>query len=283
MSGIGQAMRTERERQGRTLADAAAETRVRESYLDAIEEEQFDVLGGDVYARGFIRLYGRYLGLDADDLVQAFRTHHERPAEVTAIPGAAVDEVLQPMRGLPRLALSAPVVAGVGIVVVLVLLFVLVSGGGDEPEEIDPNAPGPSPAASVETGPTTAATAPSTAADAGAASAVVPAPTGDAPVDGAAAATGEALTEVTIVVTALQPVRLSVEQGQPPVSDAQLDPGESRTLIDPSGQQVVFTISDFSAAEITVNGDPLQSEQLAGRAVRISCTVGESACDASPL
>jgi cytoskeleton protein RodZ len=275
MPGIGESLRTERLRQGRTLADAAAETRVRESYLAAIETEDFDVLGGDVYARGFIRLYGKYLGLDADALVDVFRREHERPEEITAIPGATIDDFMP--SGRPRLVLSPPVLAAAGIVGVLVLLFLVFRGGGEDPADVlDPNAPGPSPAAAA-TDPLADAAAQSPAPG-GTAAAVAPAPAPPA----AEVAGAEVLTEVVIVVTAVQPVRLTVDRGQPPVS-ATLEPGESRTLTDPAGEQVVFTVSDFSAAEITVNGGPLQEPSLAGQVVQITCTVGEAGCNALPL
>lgn len=271
MSGIGDTLRTERRRQGRTLADAAAETRVRESYLAAIEEDDFDVLGGDVYARGFIRLYGKYLGLDADQLVEVFKREHERPEEITAIPGAMIDEVLP--GGRPGLVLSQPVLAAAGIVVLLVVLFLVFRGGEDPEDVVDPNAPGPSPAAAAADGVDAAALAPP-------APAVPSLPAQPPP---GQVADGEVLTEVVVVVTALQPVQLTVDRGQPPVSGATLDAGEVRTLTDPAGQQVVFTVSDFSAAEITVNGGPLENPAFAGQAVQITCTVGETGCNALPL
>lgn len=283
MSGIGDTLRAERQRQGRTLADAAAETRVRESYLAALEEEDFDVLGGDVYARGFIRLYGRYLGLDAEGLVAAFRRDHEKPEEVTAIPGAMVDEVL-PTRS-PRMVLSQPALAAVGIVAALVLLFVVL-GGDDAVDEEDPNAAGPSPAAAPEA---TADPPPAAGDDDVDPDAPAAAPAGTAaPAEDPAAAVegtgpGGVLTEVTIVVTAVQDLELTVSRGQPPVAGATLAAGESRTLTDPAGEEVVFTVSDFGAAQITVNGGPLVSDAFSGRAVQITCTVGETACDALPL
>ena len=68
-------------------------TRARESYLAAIEEEDFGDLGGDVYVRGFITSYAKFLGLDPDPLVAAFdggsrdaepRRRLPRTADVTA-------------------------------------------------------------------------------------------------------------------------------------------------------------------------------------------------------
>ncbi len=73
--GIGETLRAARRQQRRTLSDAAAETRVRETYLAALEEEEFSALGGDVYVKGFLRSYFRYLDVpDAERLVAAFST-----------------------------------------------------------------------------------------------------------------------------------------------------------------------------------------------------------------
>lgn len=282
MSGIGDTLRSERRRQGRTLADAAAETRVRESYLAALEEEDFDVLGGDVYSRGFIRLYGKYLGLDAESLVQLFREHHERPAEVTAIPGATIDEMMPAFGGLPRLAASPPVYAAVGVMAVLVLLFMVFRGGGDEADgTLDPDAPGPSPAAAAaDTDPEVLPTTPAVADGSDAVLETAPVL---ADGDQGADAPGTVFEDLEIVVTAVQPIELSVARGQPPLSGLPLAPGDSRTLFDPAGEEVSFTVSDFGGAEITVNGNLLASAELAGRAVEITCTVGETDCNARPL
>ncbi|HUG83046.1 MAG TPA: helix-turn-helix domain-containing protein [Euzebya sp.] len=282
MSGIGDTLRSERRRQGRTLADAAAETRVRESYLAALEEEDFDVLGGDVYSRGFIRLYGKYLGLDAESLVQQFRDHHERPAEVTAIPGATIDEVMPPFGGLPRLAATPPVYAAVGVVALLVVLFIVLRGGGDDGDAPDANAPGPEPAAAAaDAGPDLPTPGAPTEGDTSGLQTA--APDLDGGVDQPVGEAGEAFEEVEIVVTAVQAIELTVTRGQPPLSGLPLAPGEVRTLFDPANEAVSFTISDFGGAEITVNGNLLASPQLAGRTVEITCTVGETDCDARPL
>lgn len=74
-SGIGETLRAARRAQGRTLADAAEATRVRETYLAALEQDDFSVLGDEVYARGFLRSYARYLGLDPGPLLEAHRQH----------------------------------------------------------------------------------------------------------------------------------------------------------------------------------------------------------------
>src|ERR671911_2223785 len=70
---IGEALRSAREAQGKSLDDAAVATRIRSSYLEALEEERFGDLGGNVYAKGFLRSYAGYLGVHPAPLLEAHR------------------------------------------------------------------------------------------------------------------------------------------------------------------------------------------------------------------
>jgi cytoskeleton protein RodZ len=75
---IGEKLRSAREAQGKTIQEASAATRIKPSYLEALEAERFGELGGNVYAKGFIRSYAGYLGLDATQLLDEYRAN-ERP------------------------------------------------------------------------------------------------------------------------------------------------------------------------------------------------------------
>jgi cytoskeleton protein RodZ len=79
---IGEALRSAREAQGKSLDDAAVATRIRPSYLEALEREQFGELGGSVYAKGFLRSYAGYLGVDPAPLLEAYRAKETPPAPV---------------------------------------------------------------------------------------------------------------------------------------------------------------------------------------------------------
>ncbi len=66
-------LQRERERHGKTLADAALETRINAKYLHAIEHGVLDELPNRSYVLGYIRVYAEFLGLEADPLVEHFR------------------------------------------------------------------------------------------------------------------------------------------------------------------------------------------------------------------
>jgi cytoskeletal protein RodZ len=67
---IGALLRGKREERGISLEDAARQTRIRKSYLSSMEENRFDELPGKAYATGFLKVYARFLGLDAVPLLK---------------------------------------------------------------------------------------------------------------------------------------------------------------------------------------------------------------------
>lgn len=72
MSGIGRRLIEAREARGLTLEDVERDTRISRRYLQALEQEQFDVIPAPVYARGFLRSYSQYVGLDPQEMLALF-------------------------------------------------------------------------------------------------------------------------------------------------------------------------------------------------------------------
>ena len=69
---IGPYLRQMRERQGLSLDEVASLTRIQPKFLSALEDEDFSVLPGQVFARGFVRTYARSLGIDEEDVLRRF-------------------------------------------------------------------------------------------------------------------------------------------------------------------------------------------------------------------
>lgn len=90
-TGIGRALRTARLRRGKSLEEASRETRVKAEYLQALERESFDVLLGDVYVRGFLRSYSRYLGLNPEKVVSTYERLYGRTSATHAPVRRAAD------------------------------------------------------------------------------------------------------------------------------------------------------------------------------------------------
>ncbi|NMC73999.1 MAG: helix-turn-helix domain-containing protein [Geobacteraceae bacterium] len=62
---VGSRLRLAREKKGLSLEDAARVTRISKGYLDALEEGNYSRLPSDAYARGFLRAYAQFLGIEA--------------------------------------------------------------------------------------------------------------------------------------------------------------------------------------------------------------------------
>jgi cytoskeletal protein RodZ len=81
--GIGETLRRERERQGLSYQQVEAELRIRSHYLRMMEDGRLDALPGAAYARGFVREYASFLGLDGDALGREALERLTPPGEAT--------------------------------------------------------------------------------------------------------------------------------------------------------------------------------------------------------
>ena len=74
LQGIGAILKKEREAKKITLEQVEEATKIRRKYLDAIENEKFEVLPGEVYVKGFVATYLKYLGIkDRPDVVEILK------------------------------------------------------------------------------------------------------------------------------------------------------------------------------------------------------------------
>jgi hypothetical protein len=75
--GLGPALRKARVKRGVSIEEASRDTRIRAEFLEALEEEDFDRLLGDVHVRGCLRSYSTYLGLPSDRVLEVYGQHAE--------------------------------------------------------------------------------------------------------------------------------------------------------------------------------------------------------------
>ena len=81
MSRLGDILRAQREKKGITLDQAAADTRIREKFLTALEDGDIQSLPGAVYTKGFLRNYAAYLDLNEEELVLLYHQERGMPTE----------------------------------------------------------------------------------------------------------------------------------------------------------------------------------------------------------
>ena len=116
MARLGEQLRQQRERMGLTLEQAAEDTRIREKFLVALENGDYQSLPGAVYTKGFLRNYAEYLNLDAGEQVALFQGERVAPEPL---------RTFDPLRPLvkrsfiftPAVLVPIALLAGVGLFV----------------------------------------------------------------------------------------------------------------------------------------------------------------------
>jgi cytoskeletal protein RodZ len=94
---VGERLRTAREAKGLDYYRVERDTKIRAKYLAALEGGDYAVLPGDVYSKGFLRNYALYLGLNDEEMVEAWR--HERAEAISRGEAVAGPEpLLMPRR-----------------------------------------------------------------------------------------------------------------------------------------------------------------------------------------
>ncbi len=105
----GQALAARREERGLTVEQVAAATRIGADHLRALEADNAGRIAAPVYAKGYLRTYAKYLGLDPDDLAANLP---ERPK-----PGLDVKLGIEELR--PRVIITTPAIAAALVVLLL--------------------------------------------------------------------------------------------------------------------------------------------------------------------
>lgn len=115
----GERLRDARIAQGLELSDLAARTRIRERYLQAIEDGDYGSMQSTTYAVGFAKSYARAVGIDEVEVAREVRGQAEMTERVVPEyqPYEMDDPSRLPSRGLTLVAvlLGLLVLAGVGI------------------------------------------------------------------------------------------------------------------------------------------------------------------------
>ena len=106
MFEIGNSLREARLRQGLEFVEVEQATKIRGKYLRALEDEQFDILPGQTYVKGFLRTYAEYLGLDGELYVDEYNSRY--------VPGEE-EPLLRPMGDGHFVACHHPVETAVSI------------------------------------------------------------------------------------------------------------------------------------------------------------------------
>lgn len=73
MTELGLALKEEREKRNISLEEIASTTKIVSRYLEALENDRFDIMPGGFFIKGIIRTYARAIGLDPDEVLARYR------------------------------------------------------------------------------------------------------------------------------------------------------------------------------------------------------------------
>jgi cytoskeleton protein RodZ len=159
---IGNTLREARVRRNLTLQQVEEDIKIRVKYVQAMENEDWDVMPGVTYVKGFLRTYSTYLGLDPEVIIGEFRSrgvtrsaeHHE------PFGGSSVIGKPHSHRGRNTVVIVA-VICLIALAAIYALGMMNEGAGSDEPTT-KPDALGidsPSPSASPSPEPEASSTA----------------------------------------------------------------------------------------------------------------------------
>jgi cytoskeletal protein RodZ len=139
---IGDTLAEARRQSGLTVTQVSERTRIRETIIRGIEQNDFSACGGDFYARGHIRSIASVVGLDPEPLIHEYDEEHGPPGPTRA---ADVFEPAAPLRIKERRSLNWSVAMILALLVVIgygVYHFVSAgsSGSGTKAVAVGPQA-----------------------------------------------------------------------------------------------------------------------------------------------
>src|SRR3984885_3984402 len=136
MGVIGNTLAEARTRRGVDLDEVHAATGIRPRYLRAIEEEDWNALPEEFYARSFIRKYAEFLGVAPDPLVDEYRrqrgTSGSAGAPTSPFARTTSRRADALRRRRKRQAVYVWVGTGLLAAAIVVAIVLIASGGGSE-------------------------------------------------------------------------------------------------------------------------------------------------------
>jgi cytoskeletal protein RodZ len=238
MTDFGSSFKRAREARGVSLDRIAEETRISTRFLQAIEKEEFHLLPGGIFNRGFVRTFAERVGLDPDQAVADYERLTEYRDSAEPVHEAAA-ETSKMERHL--------YIGAAGALVLLIAIYYLVTrnsgvpaGFMNEPASTVTQAATPPPAPAVE----------QTAEQS-----VAPRAEPQPPV-AIEQTPARAAEQLSIEVEALETTWVKLITDGTRITEEVLEPGMTRRYT--AGMSIDITIGNAGGLMLTVNGRPLR-------------------------
>lgn len=270
MTNFGASFKQARESKGISLDQIAADTRISTRFLSAIENEEFHLLPGGIFNRGFVRAYAEKIGLDADQAV----AEYERLADVRPVEVAAPSEP----PAAPRKGRQLYPIAIAALLAVIVVFYVVTresphtgqTASAPPPPANEPSQPAaaanptPAPAPEAKTTLPPPQTAPQTTA-----AAPEPAPAAPAPAQPPASTNATAL--LTLEVEAHEQTWIKVVADGNVVDPSEvLDSGMTRKFTAQSS--IALSVGNAAGLSLKLNDKPVKPLGKSGQVRQITIT-----------
>lgn len=86
MDTLGKKLKAARQKRKLTASEAAKGTRIKVQHIEAIENDDFSSIAAPTYAKGFIRIYAEFLGLNPEPLIEEYVSTHAPKPRASLIP-----------------------------------------------------------------------------------------------------------------------------------------------------------------------------------------------------
>lgn len=238
---FGDWLRRQREMREISLRDIADRTKISLRYLEAMEDNRFDLLPAPIFAKGFLREYARYVGLSPDEVVNHYLSVQQPGANEEEAKKDATLAGQRPHRPKPVRNWTYGLFLALAVLVLIGLVAALAWYAQQRRDD---------PAADVTPPPIAAPPMPEPAP------VTEPLPTPDRP---------KAPLEVTLDFTAACWIEVMADGKR--VLAQEMAQGESLP-IEAQQSVVLVTLGDANAAEIQVNGLPYPLNGKPGEVMR---------------
>lgn len=119
---VGDMLQDERLSHRINLPDLSKRTRIRQEYLEALENNQFDKLPAATFVKGYVKIYAQLFGFDPEPLLALLRRDYKESAKGKLVPRDFLTPVLKKRRHLKPVTFVM-----IGFVIVFVTLLTYIS------------------------------------------------------------------------------------------------------------------------------------------------------------
>ncbi len=120
---IGKILQEARGKKGISVQQANVATKIKREYIEALENERFELIPSATYVKGFLKIYGEFLCVDYKKLISEYTVRY----------GQEESSVIHPEKNIERLQsvddsgvrLSKPGIFIIACAVILVVVFII--------------------------------------------------------------------------------------------------------------------------------------------------------------